>query len=299
MKHCIALAIALLPSITNAHEWFSIKDFPEIRAATPEEIKDFQKSISNTIIIGNFSLDKILIPDGNLHIPGSFAASGQLIVRGNLSIDGMYDDDNAPYGITAVLGDMQAENIYSWASLYVQGALNVFGILMAMYNDFTFEVDGKLNTDGLIVSDKGTRYTVGEINFAFVEEEDDAFSEQRIGIGMQKLLPELISSPEFRDPIYESEYLYELNADADTIRARLNNAQPVMRTTPASAEISNWVSAALNMETSEAELLVLINKDPLVAQLIAARTDLSITLIRELKKTADPIVLKWLKTDKG
>ena len=299
MKYWITLAMVLLPSISNAHEWFTIKDFPTIRTATPEEVTDFKNHISDKLISYDFDEGEILIHDGDLHIPGSYSASGLLIVRGNLTVNGMYDDYTGTFGITAVEGNMFAENIYSGASLYVQGDLNVSGILMTIYNDFSLEVDGKLNTKGLIIYDKVANFKLSDIEFAFVEKEDEVFSDSRINTGIRQLQPELISSPNFRDPIYESEDISSLRADHNIIRLRLDKNQPILRETIAPADLPIWVNKVLNMETSDAELLTLINKDPLVNQLMAARFGLSATLISELKATADPIVIAWLDTRKS
>jgi hypothetical protein len=299
MKYWITLAMALLPSISTAHEWFTIKDFPTIRTATPKEVIDFKSYISEKLISYDFDKGEILIHDGDLHIPGSYSASGLLIVRGNLTVNGMYDDYTGTLGITAVEGNMFAENIYSGASLYVQGDLNVSNLLMTIYNDFSLEVSGRLNTKGLIIYDKVARFIPGDISFAFVEKEDEVFSDLRINTGIRKLQPELISSPNFRDPIYESEDISNLRADYNIIRLRLDKNQPILREMIAPADLPIWVNKVLNMETSDAELLTLINKDPLVNQLMAARFGLSATLISKLKETADPIVIAWLDTRKS
>jgi hypothetical protein len=299
MKKIIGLILMSLTFCINAAEWMSIKEIAGVRTATEEEKIWLAKEISGTMIAHNFEDSDFLIYDGDLTIPSSFIASGDLVVRGNLTIEGMYDDDiTPPYGFTIVLGNMRAENIYSWHSLHVKGDLDVSGLVLTIFNDFNFSVYGKLNAKGLIVDDKPADFNPGKIDFSHLGNQysnDNAAHKPWLNNALRQLLPEFFSQPDFRDPIYDSENIEDQPIDSRSIRKRLKNGQPILRDTPGPQELPEWIEAVLDMKTSESELLSLINKDPLVNQLMAARSTLSKSVKKELAKTNDPITLEWLR----
>ena len=76
------------------------------------------------------------------------------------NIVGVYD--------AVVEGDMRAHDVYSWGAIHVAGQMTVRDVLMTVYNDFTFEVDGEVNARLLLVSDKSSDYREGEIGVAIV-----------------------------------------------------------------------------------------------------------------------------------
>lgn len=293
------MSVALL---SNASDWLNASDIPGIRQATNEEKLWLSQTIKGMISY-DFENQDFLIYDGDLTIPANFIASGHLVVRGNLTIKGMYDDEEGlrrnyrtGYGFTIVMGNMSATHIYNWASLYVKGDLNVSGLIFTISNDFYFEVDGKLNAKGLFIDDKYANFNEANLEFAFLsqlyEREKDF---HLLHNGFRHLLPEFISEPEFRDAIDQDYMTLESQPiNHGAIWENLLNGKPVLRDVPAPPELPTWIESTINSETSEAELLSLIGKDPLVNQLMAARYDLSKKIIKELEKTEDPIVLKWL-----
>lgn len=284
----------------GAMPWISTEQLPGVRPATEDERAQIGALLKGSFIVDDFDDNAFLVHDGDLHVPGHFKSTGLLLVRGDLRVDGVYDDDRGgSYGIVAVLGDMQVQNIYSWASLYVRGDLRAQAMVVTVYNDFTFEVGGKLHAAGLLVADKGAKYTAGELGFAF--NSDGWRADELPGplrslheAGLRQLRPEFISAPGFRDEVEEGSSPYYQPVDYGALRAAMHAGQPLLRESPAPAELPSWLATAFDFEADDAALLALIGKDPLVDQLMAARVELSATVAEALAERADPIVLEWL-----
>lgn len=295
-----ALIMSVLVSVSgvgNAMPWISSDDLPGVRAATAEERADISRLLSGHFILYNFEDRDFLVHQGDLHVAGHLKAEGPLLVRGNLRVDGLYDDGFD--GVVAVLGNMQAQHLYSFGSLYVQSNLQVEGVIVTVYNDFTFEVAGEVNAAGLVVSDKVGSYEAGELGF----ELNDAYSTEdrmspehklRHENGLRRLRPEVFSSPSFLDAVYEGQTAYLMAVDWDGLRLAMHEGRPLLRDTEAPAELPQWLGAAFDFEADDASLLALIGKDPLVDQLMAAREELSPVVAEALASGGDPIVLEWL-----
>ena len=270
-----------LANAAGAMPWISTAQLPGVRPATDEERAQIGTLLKGRFIVDDFGDNAFLVHDGDLHVPGHFAPNDLLLVRGNLRVDGVYDDDHGgAYGIVAVLGDMQVQNIYSWASLYVRGDLHAQAMVVTVYNDFTFEVGGKLHAAGILAYDKAANYTAGELGFAFNDEGWRANDlpepvRSRHEAGLRRLRPEFISAPGFRDPVDEDSSVYYQPVDYRALRAAMHAGQPLLRDTPAPAELLGWLTTAFDFEADDAALLALIGKDPLVDQLMAARVELS------------------------
>lgn len=292
--------LASASSIAGAMPWISTADLPGLRAATAEERSGIAQLLGSGNIFYEFKDGDFLVHDGDLHVPGHFAPSGRLLVRGDLRVDGVYDDGrDLPYGIVAVLGDMQAQHIYSFASLHVQGDLHVEGVIATVYNDFTFKVGGALNAAGLIVSDKDASYQPGELGFQLDDRylgaaEMEAAEKQRHENGLRRLRPELLGSASFRGPVHEEETAYRVHVDERGLRHAMHEGRPLLRETEAPAELPQWLEAAFDFEADDASLLALVGKDPLVDQLMAAREELSAVVAEALARGGDPSVLEWL-----
>ena len=295
--------MSVLPSATGvagAMPWISTADLPGLRAATDEERTGIAQLLGSGNILYEFNDGDFLVHEGDLHVPGHFAPSGRLLVRGDLRVDGVYDDDrDLPYGIVAVLGDMQAQHIYSFASLHVKGDLHVEGVIATVYNDFTFKVGGALNAAGLIVSDKDASYQPGELGFQLDDryrgaEEMKPAHRLRHENGLRRLRPEFLGSAGFRDPVDEYETAYWVRIDEDGLRRAMHEGRPLLRESEAPAELPQWLEAAFDFEADDASLLALVGKDPLVDQLMAAREELSAVVAEALARSGDPVVLEWL-----
>lgn len=72
-----------------------------------------------------------------------------------------------------VLGDLVVRDLVSWGSVYVAGDLRAEGIVYGYYNDFTFEVEGKVHARALVLYDKSASYRAGELE---VEVEVESYS---------------------------------------------------------------------------------------------------------------------------
>lgn len=292
--------LANVSSVACAMPWISTSELKGLRSATDEERAGIAQLLGSGNILYEFNDGDFLVHDGDLHVPGHFAPSGRLLVRGDLRVDGVYDDDrDLPYGIVAVLGDMQAQHIYSFASLHVKGDLHVEGVIATVYNDFTFKVGGALSAAGLIVSDKDASYQPGELGFQLDDryrgaEEMKPAHRLRHENGLRRLRPEFLGSAGFRDPVDEYETAYWVRIDEDGLRRAMHEGRPVLRETEAPAELPQWLEAAFDFEADDASLLALVGKDPLVDQLMAAREELSAVVAEALARGGDPIVLEWL-----
>ncbi len=292
--------LANVSSVACATPWISTTELPGLRAATEEERAGIAQLLGSGNILYDFKDRDFLVHDGDLHVPGHFAPSGRLLVRGDLRVDGVYEDDHdLPYGIVAVLGDMQAQHIYSFASLHVNGDLQVEGVIATVYNDFTFKVGGALSAAGLIVSDKDASYQPGELGFQLDDryrgaEEMKPAHKQRHENGLRRLRPEFLASAGFRDPVEKGESAYWVRVDEDGLRRAMHEGRPLLRDTEAPAELPQWLEAAFDFEADDASLLALVGKDPLVDQLMAAREVLSPAVAEALARGGDPIVLEWL-----
>lgn len=292
--------LASASSVAGAMPWISTADLPGLRAATAEERAGIVQVLAGISILDDFMHTDFLVHEGDLHVSGHFAPSGRLLVRGDLRVDGVYDDDrDLPYGIVAVLGDMQAQHIYSFASLHVKGDLQVEGVIASVYNDFTFKVGGTLNAAGLIVSDKDASYQPGELGFQLDDryrgaEEMKTAHRLRHENGLRRLRPEFLGSAGFRDPVDEYETAYWVRVDEDGLRRAMHEGRPLLREAEAPAQLPQWLEAAFDFEADDASLLALVGKDPLVDQLMAAREELSAVVAEALARSGDPVVLEWL-----
>ncbi len=99
------------------------------------------------------------IHEGDLILDKSFASEYALIVKGNLTIHGIYDDyKNSYIGNVIVLGNLEADHLYSWGTLTVLGDIKVKGLIYNEYNDHVFETKGEIHCKAFYVDDKQTIY---------------------------------------------------------------------------------------------------------------------------------------------
>ncbi|MGW6918402.1 hypothetical protein ACWGB8_31990 [Kitasatospora sp. NPDC054939] len=100
---------------------------------------------------------------GDLVVPESLDHDTALIVDGDLVVHGFVDDYVSDIGMLVVLGDLVVRDLVSWGSVYVAGDLRAEGLVCGYYNDFTFEVAGRVHGRALVLSDKSADYTAGEL----------------------------------------------------------------------------------------------------------------------------------------
>lgn len=286
-----------LPSL--AGNWINASDIPGVRYATQDEKQWIAKEISGYMIADDFKNSDFLFYDGDLTVPTNLEVDKRLVVRGNLTINGMYDDFEDFIGSTIVFGNMSAENMFNIRSLRVTGDLNVTNIMFTGHDHYYFSVDGTLNAKGVIVDDKLAEFNLGKVEFAFlgnVYDEDSEEHEQLMHNGFRSIRPELISMPDIRDYISETETLDEQSIEGP-LREYMMAGESALRETPAPEDLPLWLEAVLNMETSEKDLLLLINKDPLVNLLMASREELPRKARKALMETKDPMVINLLNDD--
>ncbi|MET1081394.1 MAG: hypothetical protein ABWY06_25620 [Pseudomonas sp.] len=225
-----------------------------------------------------------IVHKGDLRIDGSFDNSHGLVVDGNLTIAGDYDDYGDGIGLLVVLGNLQVDDLMSWGSLYVQGDLNASGLVIAEYNDFTFEVDGKVNARGLVVHDKSSSYESGQLGFVY---DDMAGTDaEQAALAVRHLVPELYDVEEFEEdnPLSTPSY--------DHAVSRMRAGEPLFRQQPAPAALVEDLSTALGSNAKAK--VALVGSDPLIDRVLAAHAELDKPLRSRLLATADPEVRNLL-----
>ncbi|MFJ2582259.1 hypothetical protein [Kitasatospora aureofaciens] len=100
---------------------------------------------------------------GDLIVPENVDNDIALVVDGDMIVHGFLDDHVTDIGMLVVLGDLIVRDLVSWGSVYVAGDLRAEGVVYGYYNDFTFEVAGKVNARALVLSDKDSSYHTGEL----------------------------------------------------------------------------------------------------------------------------------------
>lgn len=288
---CLAVILVLCSDIAAASEWQSASTLTGTHTASASERAALVTQLARSQVVYNFEGDsRVLIHDGDLRIDGNLASGELLVVRGNLTVTGMYDDDRDDgIGVLVVLGDMHVRDVYSWGAMHVSGDLTASGLLMTVYNDFTFEVGGKLDARALLVSDKSTDYTAGTVGVAWTDERRDT----DIAAGLRTLEPSLFTHAGHME-LDEDSDVHSLDIDSELARDRLASGEQVFRANPGDASLPHWAQAAIAAATPAETLDGLIGKDPLIDQLIAARPALPPPLAKRLVAGGDPVVLAWL-----
>lgn len=287
----ILLAMTLGTSASlPAADWLQTRDLP-LREASQAERQAILKSLQRTQIVYNFEDEdtRVLIHDGDLTVAGNFDNGDLLVVRGDLTVEGNYDDYRESIGVLVVEGDMRARNLYSWGAMRVNGDLDVPGVLMTVYNDFTFEVAGKVNSRLLLVSDKSSDYRVGEVEIEIT----DSSSHDDYATALRSLLPEAFTGIDHLELEDDPDAWY-FPLDESWLRQRMHAGAPVFRAQPADPSLTAKMRQALAADLADRMLETLVAADPLLAQLVAARGPRSDALIDALLELDDPQVDLWL-----
>jgi hypothetical protein len=286
----LTLVLLYFSSPVFADDWTLASSLKGTRAATPADLSALKKELAATQISYNFEKTNFLIHDGDLVIDGNFDCDTRLVVGGNLTVKGLYNDYRDDVGVLVVDGNMSAKHLYSWGALYVKRDLNVEGLAMAVYNDFTFEVGGKVNARALVISDKSSDYTAGRIE---VELNDDGGLEQAV----RHFVPEVFTQTDHFEPEFDDDF-YGLSFDEGEALERLNTGLAVFRNTPAADNLYESVQSAMQSDLSDAQQQSLSQQDSLLAQLIAARPGLSDATAKMLLARNDPTISAWLANSK-
>lgn len=287
----LLFVLLLVPTHVSAAAWTLASQLPGTHEASAAELKLFRHKLAGTLMKDYIDNDaRVLVHDGDLRIDGNLDNDSVLVVRGDLEITGMYDDYRADLGILVVFGNLRVADAYSWGALYVQGDLHASGLVMTVYNDFTFEIGGAVHARGLVVSDKSANYRRGALGFAL--DDMGGSTDDDVAAALRTVVPDLFTAPDHLD-LY-SGTLDELQLDHDTARDRLAEGATVFRPSMAAEELAAWVAQAIAADSKADELDALIGRDLLVDQLVASRGDLGIETARRVAERDDPMVRAWL-----
>jgi hypothetical protein len=286
----LLLIVGLCMSIQSiAKPWINASQLPNTRVATKADLDRARQLLSGgsqaTYMFENPSNWRVV--EGKVKVEGHLMMDSMLIVFGDLSIAGSYDDDHGD-GHAVVLGDMQVEHCTAWGFLHVRGTLNASGLVYGYYNDYSFEVPGKLNAKGVVSYDKAFDAKLGKVGFYL--NSHDASDEAR---HLLLLEPELVTDPSELE-LDEDSAASGLYPDFDLVRERIRNDQSIFRATPAPVSLLTDVNIALAADSSANTLRALIGKDRLLPQLIAARVDVPKSLHQPLWALNDPVVRAWI-----
>lgn len=288
------LGQVFMPSISHASklEWLKTSEFPGTHVADAAELQTLRKQFSSREIAYNFDDPdiEVLVHTGDLTVEGSLENGSLLIVQGNLTIKGNYHDYSSGIGVLVVLGQMHVENLYSWGAIYVQKDLNARGLILTVYNDFTFEVAGKVNARALVISDKSNSYKPGAIAVSLTESD---FDERQQALALRLFEPAFFTRPSHLELEADSTLL-DLRFDDEYGSNRIREGKSIFRPVAAPESLITDVVQALNESASTQSLIPLITHDPLLAQVIAGRPELPEALHQPLFATQDKIVLEWL-----
>lgn len=283
-----------IPNISHASklEWQKASALPGTHVADANELQTLRKQFASKEIAYNFddSDIEVLVHTGDLTVERSLQNDSLLIVQGNLAIKGNYHDYLDGIGVLVVLGQMHVENLYSWGSIYVQKDLNARGLILSVYNDFSFEVAGKVNARALVLSDKSNSYKPGTIAVSLTESD---FDERQQALALRFFEPAFFTRPGHLELAANSSLL-DLRFDDEYGSTRIRDGKSIFRPVAAPESLITDVIQALNESASTQSLLPLVSHDPLLAQLIAGRPELPEALHHPLLATQDKIVLEWL-----
>ncbi len=275
----------------HAKEWLTASALPGVRQLKGEERQAQIKRVTGQIAY-NFedAATRVMFHDGDLVVDGNLTNNELLIVSGNLTIKGNYHDYQDGIGVLVVLGNMQVDSLYSWGAISVEKDLNASGMILTVYNDFTFEVSGKVNARALVISDKSADYTRGEIEVVLSDSDSE---ETDKAIAYRTLLPEFFTGTSILEPSADDADWY-LRFDDGLGEARVTEEGEFFRSTLGAIDLPKHMQTAMDPESSVSALKALIGKDPLLTQLIAARPNLPKALYAPLQAQGDAIANQWL-----
>ncbi len=279
-------------SHASSLEWQKASTLAGTHRASASELQALRAQIEGKNIAYNFedSAQEIRVHSGDLTVTGSLENDTHLVIHGDLTITGNYHDYLSGIGVLVVLGQVHVKNLYSWGAIYVQKDLNASGLILTVYNDFTFEVAGKVNARALVISDKSNDYQAGKIGVSLT---DDTFDERQLALALRMFEPAFFTGPDHLELEAEST-LSDLRFDDELGAERIHHDGAIFRVEAAPAQLLTDVAEVLSQSASAQSLKPLIGRDPLLAQLIAGRSELPEALHQPLFATRDKIVLEWL-----
>lgn len=163
---------------------------------------------------------------GDLVVPEDLGNDIALVVDGDLVVHGFLDDHVSGIGLVVVLGDLVVRDLVSWGSVYVAGDLYADGVVYGYYNDFTFEVAGKVHARALVLSDKSNDYRTGRL-----EAEIDSYdpTKEQLRAARDIFVPEVYRGGAKR--IKHGKRPKLRRPDYGLVRHRLHSGLPLFQTT--------------------------------------------------------------------
>jgi hypothetical protein len=289
----LLFAVAVLPMHASAASWIDIASVPGVRVADKAERARFVKQFASAQIAYNFddANTRVLLHEGDLAVDGNLRSGDIVVVTGNLTVAGNYHDYQDGIGVLLVVGNMQVDNLYSWGALYVGRDLNAKGLVLTVYNDFTFEVAGKVNARALVVSDKSGEYTLGNTP----AEISDNASKAKHAMALRTLLPEFFTNPDQLEREAGDAMSFDyLGFDDGRAEERIQESGKLFRDQLAGAELTADADLALAGDTPVETQLALLQRDLLLAQLVASNPELNTALHAPLLAINDATVNEWL-----
>lgn len=276
-----------------AAEWISTDAVAGLEELSAADRRRIAPLVANKII--DYSFEDASIPwrihRGDLAVAGNFDNDGALVVDGTLRIDGSYDDYGHGAGLLIVLGDLEAEHVFTWNGLYVRGAVRAKGLVYGAYNDYAFEAGGKVSARGIVMDDHSSDYQVEKAEFEI--DNSGAADEEAYGRMLRLMVPEVITDPAALE-LDEYSSLASLWPDYGATKDRIYDGLPVFRAGAAPERLVADARVAVAPESHDDQLLPILGRDPLTDRLIAARPQLSPRLIAGLLAGQDPGVRVWL-----
>jgi hypothetical protein len=292
--HALALAFFVLSAApAPAGEWISSSSLEGLSAPTAADRQRIAQVVKDGIVAYSFEDAGIewRIHRGDLTIPGSFDNEHALIVDGSLRIAGSYDDYGAGGGLLIVLGDLEAEHVFSWHALYVKGAVRASGLVYGAYNDYAFEADGGVSARGIVMDDHSSGYEVTRAEFDL--DNNGSAGEEAFAKMIRLMVPETIAAPGILE-LDEYSELTSLWPDYEVTKGLVRSGRPVFRSQEAPPGLVADAKLAVAAGTADSALLALLGRDPLTDRLVAARPGLSPRLIEALLARKDPGIAGWL-----
>lgn len=276
-----------------AGEWIASGSLEGLSEPSAAERQRIAQLVKNKIVAYSFEDSSVewRIHRGDLAIPGSLDNEHALIVDGSLRIAGSYDDYGAGAGLLIVLGDLEAQHVFSWHALYVKGAVRAAGLVYGAYNDYAFEADGGVTARGIVMDDHSSSYQAAKAEFEL--DNSGSAGEEDFGKMIRLMAPETLAAPGILE-LDEYSDLTSLWPDYEVTKGLVRAGQPVFRAQEAPPSLVADARLAVASGTADAALLPLLGRDPLTDRLVAARPALSPQLIQALLARKDPGIAGWL-----
>jgi hypothetical protein len=171
----------------------------------------------------------VRVAAGDLEISGDLSTFGAklrgLVVGGSLRVRGRYSDFDDPASFTLVLGDFEADEVFTAGRLEVRGNATVRGALVGDENDYSATIGGDLRAR-LFYPEEHFFEVGGEARFGAAVGNSDRINREVVftdGPALREILVDEVLYIESDD----DELIVEL--DSNAARARFRAREPLIR----------------------------------------------------------------------